>query len=392
MSKNKLAQQFVPYAIYLANKEYIDSFLSLTKIAYGITEQLLFKHPREQLLEFELPRGDDPNQESYSMADREVESIELVCGWFTIEEYAEKYGHAPTQVENDAQKGLLDPVLKHPETGKDVIIWPKEMQTLPLPKLPEPGLKKFIVKVKRTEMRTKSIDLDFKDEKTFSEVQRMFLKLAHSLGEPEEVRERAEEDLYRSCFLLQWTIFEVFLRSTIQELIQRHPSKVVASKQSRKASLSYEEVLEMSSYLTSIESLRDRIVQREIERLQSGGASVHGLINFLKDEFHFEDDPYQAWYVLNGEHKTTHYNDLIELKDVRNALIHDAGRPASSFFEKYPSIQRRSNSIIITIDYYHKAVMILSSIAFLIDSRLYLTRKVQCRRWRKVFHLSYVNI
>ena len=198
----------------------------------------------------------------------------------------------------------------------------------------------------------------------FDRIQRSYLSLAHSLGKPDEVAKRAEEMLNQSCFLSHWTIFEVFLRSTIQELIKRHPSKIDSGTRGKKSTLNYEEILEMTSKFSSVENLRDSLIEREIERLQAGGESVHGLINFLKSEFHFKRDPYEAWYVLKGQRHTAHYNDLMEFKEVRNALMHDGGTPPESFFERYPAVPKRGNAILIDEEYYLKAKLILSSIAF----------------------------
>jgi hypothetical protein len=56
--------------------------------------------------------------------------------------------------------------------------------------------------------------------------------------------------------------------------------------------------------------------------------------------------------------------DLVELKDVRNALLHDGGTPSESFFEKYPTVKRRGNDIVIDEEYYLRSGLILDSITF----------------------------
>lgn len=361
--KEKSDLKFPPYKNYLENQKYIDNFSQLTEIAYGITQQLLFKNPRNQLPKIRLPKI-QPDRLSYSMADREIESVEMSCGWLTYDEYAKKYELESNEVKQDAIRGKLGPVLKHPKSDKEVIIWPKEMQSKPVEELPKPGKYSFQIIVRQTAHAPLPLDLEKKE--AFERTQNIFLRMAHSLGEPENVAERAEEVLYRSCFLLQWTVFEVFIRSTVQELIRRHPTKIASTQQSKKISIDYEQLLNMSMNLSSIESLRDSLIQREIDRLQDGDKSVHGLINFLKSEFGFEKDPYQAWFVWEGERKTTHYEDLMELKNVRNALIHDGGSPSQHFFHKYPKVPRRNKSILINEDYYIKSKLILSSIAFVI--------------------------
>jgi hypothetical protein len=348
---------FEPYRIYMENQKYINNFSELTNLAYGLTLQLLFKYPRDKLPKIRLPRP-ERNELSYSMAEGEAFSLELECRWLTFSQYADKCNLDLEDVEREAADGRLGPVLKPPNREVDVIIWPPRMQTKPLSELPKPG----VAQVRVTFQARVPFELDLEDD--FDQVQNIFLTLAHSRGEPEAVVKRAAEILYRSCFILQWTIFEVFVRHTVQELIRRHPSKLAAGRRGKKCSVSYDEVLEMTENLSSVETLRDTLIQREVERLQSGGESVHGLINFLKSEFHFENDPYEAWYVLDGERYTTHYQDIIELKEVRNVLVHDGGIPPDSFFETYPTLSRRDSVAVIDERYYERAVLILSSVAY----------------------------
>lgn len=190
------------------------------------------------------------------------------------------------------------------------------------------------------------------------------------MGKPEEITKRSSEFVNHSCFLLQWTIFEVFLKTTIQELIMKHPQKIVDRNKSGKPVLNYEQIIEMSENFSSIEKLRECIIQREIDLVQSNGDSIHSLINYLKSAFHFKTDPYEAWYVLNGTRYSTNYNDLMEIKDVRNALMHVSGMRSIEFAIKYPNVPYNENQIIITDDYYEKTVLILNSIAFSISDSI----------------------
>ena len=367
MNKEPVQPKFEPHLIYRQNQKKIEDFADLTSLSYGLTQQLLFKHPKDKLLKIDLP---PPQKEelSFSMANQEFISTEMVCGWLSFSEYAEKCNLVLEIVEREANEGKLGPILKHPETEKDIIFYPPEMQSKPLSALPEPGKYRFKVTMEAKASAPLTLDPANMDE--FEQTQRTYLYLAHSLGKSDEVAIRAEEMLYQSCFLLQWTIFEVFLRSTIQELINRYPSKIAAGNRGKKSTLNYEEILEMTNKLSSIENLRDSLIQREIERLQAGSESVHGLINFLKSEFHFKNDPYEAWYVVKGQRQVTHYTDLMELKDVRNALIHDGGTPLELFFTTYPDVPKRDNTIMVDKEYYQKAVLILGSIAFLIADNI----------------------
>jgi hypothetical protein len=288
MARHQLT--FEPYLRYKENLERIRDFSELTTLAYGLTQQLLFKYPKDQLPGIRLPK---PKWEdlSFSMGAQEVNSVEMKCGWLSFSEYAKRCGLDLGIVETEAREGKLGPVLKHPRTGIEVVVWPQEMQSKPLSELPEPG--KYSFAVTFTAKAHAPIPVELEDD--FEEAQQAFLSLTHALGEPEKVAEHAEEMLYRSCFLLRWVMFEVFLRSTVHELISRHPTRLTSTKQGKKPTLSYEDVLAMSSNLSSVEMLRDSLIRREIERQQAHGESVHGLINFLKSEFLFDRDPYEVW-------------------------------------------------------------------------------------------------
>ncbi|GAH19104.1 unnamed protein product, partial [marine sediment metagenome] len=251
--KKSLQPKFDPYLIYRRNQKNIEDFADLSGLSYGLTQQLLFKHPKDQLPKISLPK---PQKEelSFSMADQESASVELKCGWLSFSEYAEKCNLALELVEIEAGEGKLGPVFEHPKTGKDVIIWPPEMQLKPLSALPEPG--KYIMVATIETKAEAPLTLDPADIDGFEQIQKSYLFLAHSIGKPDEVAIRAEEMLNQSCFLLQWAIFEVFLRSTIQELIKRHPSKIASGNRGKKSTLNYEEILEMTSKFSSVENLR----------------------------------------------------------------------------------------------------------------------------------------
>ena len=348
---------FGPYQIYRRNVKSIDDFIQLTNLSYGLAQQLLFKYPKDQLPK--LPQIPKREQTSFSEADLEDAIVEEKCAWISCSEYSKRSQLPLETVVQEAASGRLGPVQKEPHTMEDLVIWPAEMQSRPLSELPKYPLKAYSVAFKVLV----PLPLDPKDAHDFEAVQRTFLSLAHSLGQPDEVAERAGEVLYRGGFLLQWIAFEVFLRSTVHELLKRHPAKIAAGNRGVKYSLNYQDLLEMSRGLTSIEALRDSLVQREISQQESGGESVHGLINFIKSEFNFEVDPYEAWYIWDGQKTTTSFGELMEFKDVRNALTHDGGTPFEAFFVRYPNVQRRDSAIAIDEDYYRREALVLNSIA-----------------------------
>lgn len=178
--------------------------------------------------------------------------------------------------------------------------------------LPSPGKVKFRPTFSITAKTSIGIDTD--DLQDFDKTQQKLVSLAHNVGEVEELGTKAETMLFQSSFLLQWTAFEVFLRETIHDLYRKHPEKLAKGQKGTTTSLSYADILRMSGEFSSIDNLRESIVSLEIEKHKRDGASISGLINFLKTEFKFDDDPYQAWYVANGEQKLLHTPRSLRLK------------------------------------------------------------------------------
>lgn len=351
---------FEPYITFLENTERIEEFTDLSALSYGLAQQLLFKHKKSSLKGVEIP---DPGRDeiSFSMGECRIRSIEVKFGWLTLPDYAEQCCLPLVDVERAAKAGKLGPVLKHPKDGNDIVIWPPEKQSDASDKLPEPGMKKVHI-VLTADLHTLPT-LDPADAKRHEAIQRQYLSLAHSLGTPREVGVRAKEMLNRSGFLLHWTAFEIFMRTTVQHLMFKHPHKIAAGTRGKKYSLNYDELVTMSAKLKSIDVLRNRLIEREIERLQSGAESVHGLIKFLKQEFHFQNDPYEAWYVLGGQFKVASYGSLMQVKGARNALLHTGGRVGRAFIVANQLVPVRRGFVIINEEFFLRAKLILKSIA-----------------------------
>jgi hypothetical protein len=232
-------------------------------------------------------------------------------------------------------------------------------------KLPELGKKTFTVKVSILARAPVEMDVDNIDQ--YDQVQKTFLRLAHSIGKPEEVSDRVKEMLFQTCFLLRWTVFEVFLRTSIHELFLRHPCKLTYSKRSMKPSVSYKDIMTLSANFSSIDSLREALVERQIEQSEAEGQKVHGLINLLKCEFQFYDDPYKAWYVLDGQQHESDYNTLLEIKEVRNSLVHDGGSVPDTFITRFPNVPTKDHHIVIDDTYNTKAMLVFAAIAYKIS-------------------------
>ncbi|MBM6383100.1 MAG: hypothetical protein JSY10_03780 [Paenibacillus sp.] len=356
-----MKQIFQPYQVFQSNKRLIEEFENLTHISYGLAQQLLNKYPKEEILPLDESKIDE-KQLSYTPADVKVDEFEVICRWINYNEYASKLEITDfEEFMKDVVSGKYGPIETHPNTGEQLLIWPMEYSQSSIEDLPEPG--KMKMKVKMEVSATSTIDLDPKDTQNFEGVQKEFIKLAHSIGEIDEINTRASEMLYRSCYLLRWVAFESFLRDSIYELYRSNPKSVLLSKNRKGNKISYEDLLMMSDEFRSIEALLENMIEKEIQQQESEGKSIHGLINFLKEEFLNKQDPYVSNYVYKGESKKTHYTDLIMLKDTRNVLMHEAGYYSPNFISSYPDIPTRDGMVIITSEFYLKAKLIIDSIA-----------------------------
>jgi len=352
---------FAPYSRFISNLSAIDKFEKLSKISFGLTQQMLFRFPMEDVKKFTLPMPERKDL-SFCIADQEVDSVELSCEWISLQDCAERSGIDLSLIEEQALLGDLGPVQSHPKTSEKLVIWPPGKRRLPPAELPEPGKKIFHVKV--SVKASAPLGLDVNDMSQFEDTQNTFLQLAHSIGKPEQVVDKAQEMLFRSCFLLRWTIFEVFLRSSVHGLFRKHPQVLAAANRARKASVSFSDVVDLSQQFTSLKSLQEALVEREIEHSEAVGQSVHGLINLLKSSFEFETEPYEAWYVISSERHTTDYNTLLELKEVRNALVHEGGQVSVDFRQQFPNVPYRNGEVIINDTYHLKMHLVLRAIAY----------------------------
>jgi hypothetical protein len=352
---------FPPYAAYDARTHSMREFISLTSVSYQLAQQTLFAAPRELLSKVAVgePR---PERWSYSMADV-VPQPEIFSGWLRYEEYAEHEGKTTDEIRELAEAGQLGPMRSHPSDGAPVVLWPPEDRRPEDFKTPEPGsydvIDKYTVKVSEP-----GPEFELSDRVQLEAARAHYLRLANSLGEVDKVAIRAQAIMFRAAFLLEWASFETFLRETVTYLLGKHPQVLVDSA-GRKATLSYEQIFTMSSQLSSLEDFRRMLVDLEVEKLRAGGRSIHGMINFLKSAFRFKNDPYEAWYVINGTRHTATYNDLLAIKERRNVLAHEAS------IEQGSGEQVRQD---MTEDEYGRTILALRSVAYSISRSVYYER------------------
>lgn len=345
------------YLKYKARQEKLDRFYGLAQYSFLFTAFSLTGIPASELEKIKIPLSKPENRSMIPRAARATD-VHVQRGWVTHREYAKESGLEVHEIDEGARQGRLGPTAVIPGTGESALFWPPNEHGKTLAELPAPSKTK-------TYSVTVAADARFSLEGDWAEGEKardIFLKLASSQGDPQESSEHSLALLRRVCFVQEWSSFEVYLRDVIAFLLRKYPQKIAAAGKGKKSTLSPEEVIEMSKGFTSIEELRERMVQREIDRRQEEGQSVHGLINFLKDEFRLARDPYTEAYILRGKRATTHYRDLAEIKDVRNVLMHDGGLAPPSFFKQWPRVPQASGEIVITDEYYLTELLVLRAV------------------------------
>ena len=163
-----------------------------------------------------------------------------------------------------AEAGEFGQVSSHPSDGTPVILWPPKERRPEDFDAPKPGSYTLRATQSLTAAATFPDEFDLSDPEQLNSARNLYLSLAHSLGKPDEVSARAEDMLYRSLFLLQWTSFESFLRETVETLLAIHPQVIVQSA-GRKTSLSYDQIFDMSGQFSSIDSLRRELIELEVQ-------------------------------------------------------------------------------------------------------------------------------
>lgn len=101
---------------------------------------------------------------------------------------------------------------------------------------------------------------------------------------------------------------------------------------------------------------------------EKNGQSIHSLINLIKEYFLKNEDPYDTWYVYDGKKYQIDYCTLIDIKEIRNTLIHDKGIVNLSKWKNMKLVPIPKNGIVrIDDDLYGKCLLILKAISFRIN-------------------------
>jgi len=347
IESEEVATRFKPYDDYIRAVKEIDEFVQFTGYSYILTQQLLARHQRAGTT---LPLRSAAKAEtiSYSSGDSAT-VVKFIRGWLPIESYAKREGLSAEEVEKQLGAGKLGPIRRNPATNTPMIIWPPECQELDPEELPEPG--KHMFEVTRTIAVTaaRSLESEFNAGK-FDDIENELLAHVHSLGGVDEVSDRVQAKLYRSAFLLQWTAFEVLIRQSAKALLLKHPRAIFSGKHSGKK-MTRAEVFDIASKSGEFRDIAVSLIEDEISAIRG----VNDIINFLKETFRFKKDPYHSWYVYKDQRRETSYVRLAELRELRNALVHDldAGQRASTI-----------DNVDIDESRYQDARLMLRAIAF----------------------------
>ncbi len=336
----------------------IEKFRLLTQLSYGLANEMLKETSDEKLVSIRKGLSPDVKGSSYCAADRQVENIDLICEWVTEEEYAKRYELSLENIRNMELQGKLGYTIT--KEDKLYIIWPREQQTNNIESLPKIGKKKFGVKIKQKT----SVEVNVEEGQ-----RELILAL---MGKKEItidiLQNKAVNMLNENCFLASWSAFELYIKNIIYTLFEMKPKAIFESKKIGKESMTYNEIFQLSNGFIDIENLKQYIVDTIISNQEKDGHSIHKLINFMKDYFIKDKDPYVTWYVYKGTRLETSYKLLMDIKEIRNSLIHDKGDTTPEFWSKIQLLEKPEDGIlVISDDIYEQCGLILKAIAFNIN-------------------------
>ena len=295
---------------------------------------------------------EEKKQLSYSSADKEIESVELIRGWISFEEYAEKIGEPIIDIQQKAESGEYGKVEEY--KGEKRIFWPPEEQGNE--DLPPVGSKKTYgvgVKVRGTIVTSK--EMEYEDVMAY---------LASSKNLERNTSE-GKELLNRETFLLYWSTFEQYVKNLSTALFSLFPEQVFKTNAYRKKEMSYYDIYELSSQLTNITDLKEAIIDSILGDSVTEKQAISKRINFIKDCYLDKGiDPYATWCVFKGKKLDIDFQVLDQVRIIRNAIVHANGK-MSEEWDKINLIIRPADDVIFVDDeLLLKTGLILSSISY----------------------------
>ncbi len=334
----------------------IEKFRKVTLLSYGLSHKLLEESKEENLIEKYMELLNQNTEISYCQGDAHVNSAELICEWISEEEYAERY---KLPLENIKEKRLSGK-LGHTITKDNVsyVIWPKEQQAETSKILPKLGEKKYNVKIDHQVSRNISMN---------GEVDGFLALMGKEEDTIDILENKAKNLLNENCFLLGWSAFELYVKDIIYTLYHMKPESFFNEKQNSKEGVTYNDIYQLSDAFRDIEKLRESIIERIISKSEENEKGIHGSINLIKDKYLKGKDPYDTWYIYNGNKKRTNYMQLMDIKSIRNSLVHDRGNINPERWKKigeFKPEKQGKNTLLITDQFYEESMLALKAISF----------------------------
>lgn len=317
------------FLIYQQATREIDNFVELTRLTYMVTNEQLTLKPKASLVDGPEITRYHGQFISHSDADDAVKKADLF-GWVDFSQYSGLSGLPVEDVERQAREGRLGRIRKHPKTKQELVIWPPSAQLRTDELLPAPGDEpQFVLTVTLSGTVPVNLKALGEGEEGAHNRLNLLLKLVHQLGDPERVMDQAHSALDTGGFLQHWIAFEVFLKSTVVHMLRKHPEKLKRRRGGSRVEVG--EILTWTdNFSSSMKQFQDNLIEHELAAIQAEQGSVHGAIRYLKDNFSFSADPYEAPYTHNREERRTSYAQLRHLRDLRNTIIHEGDQTAGA--------------------------------------------------------------
>ena len=147
-----------------------------------------------------------------------------------------------------------------------------------------------------------------------------------------------------------------------------NPSLIFESKKIGKETITYKEIYEYSDAFNNIEKMKRMIADNIICNQEKNGQSIHSLINLIKEYFLKNEDPYNTWYVYDGIIYQIDYCTLIDIKEIRNTIVHDKGVVNVSRWKNMKLVPiPKGGNVEIDDDLFNRCLIILKAISFRIN-------------------------
>lgn len=335
------------YRNYKKELKIAEKFYTITSYSYDLCTSL-----KDEDISFDpklLGGRPDKNQSSYTPAEVEYNSV-LSCEWVSLSDFSKREKLKYDDVEAKAENGEYGEVVEN--DGQKYIIWPTEYQFSD--EKPEFGKKLFSVEVKQKIAVTKEIS----GENLKGFIKTYFKDLDKTTSDAQEI-------LNRETFLLYWSAFEQYVKQMALVLFELFPEEVFKNKKYGKETMSLLDIYVQSKKFTDISELSSYILGTIIGNSAQGNKdSISKTIQFIRDCFmEKSDDPYTLWYVFHGERCQTSFIDVDNIRNIRNALVHENGG-VSGELKSNSLYEEKNGTIFISNDTLERELFILKTVGY----------------------------